>query len=338
MTTEPMTTPTDPIAAPSALDAAPARPLWQVILIRPVMMTVILLILEPIVASIFWPQSLDLGYILSTFTLTAPLALMALVLTLVIIAGEIDLSPASSMALTACVFAWVLQASVPFPIAVLVCVGLGLVLGLFNAFLVVYLRLPSLIATIGTLTFYRGLAQVLAGDASIKFPEWYMGLNLVTVFGIPVPDLIVTIAAILLALLLSATIFGRQIYQTGTNEIAAQHAGIRTRMIKTVLFVSLGVVSALAGMMFVSQLGTVRYDLGLGGELQMVLMAMLGGTYIFGGRGSILGTFLAAWLLSIMTNAMNTASWLPATQFCLLGVLLIVSIIITNFIYSRTQR
>jgi rhamnose transport system permease protein len=263
---------------------------------------------------------------------------MALVLTLVIIAGEIDLSPASSMALTACVFAWVLQAGVPFPLAVLICIGLGLGLGLFNALLVVYLRLPSLIATIGTLTFYRGLAQVLAGDASIKFPDWYQGLNLVTILGIPVPDLIVALAAILLALFLSATIFGRQIYQTGTNEVAAQHAGIRTRTIKTVLFAALGVVSALAGMMFTSQLGTVRYDLGLGGELQMVLMAMLGGTYIFGGRGSILGTFLAAWLLSIMTNAMNTASWLPATQFCLLGVLLIVSIIATNFIYSRTQR
>lgn len=339
MTTEPIAPMTEQISpAANALDAAPARPLWQVILIRPVMMTVILLILEPIVASVFWPQSLDLGYILSTFTLTAPLALMALVLTLVIIAGEIDLSPASSMALTACVFAAVLQAGVPFPLAVLICIGLGFVLGLFNAFLVVFLRLPSLIATIGTLTFYRGLAQVLAGDSSIKFPDWYMGLNLVTILGIPVPDLIVTLAAILLALLLSATIFGRQVYQTGTSEIAARHAGIRTRFIKSTLFVSLGVVSALAGMMFTSQLGTVRYDLGLGGELQMVLMAMLGGTYIFGGRGSILGTFLAAWLLSIMTNAMNTASWLPATQFCLLGVLLIVSIIATNFIYSRTQR
>ncbi|MEO8757371.1 MAG: ABC transporter permease [Devosia sp.] len=332
MTTEPISTTVTP------LDAAPARPLWQVILVRPVMMTVALLIIEPLVASVFWPQSLDLQYILSTFTLTAPLALMALVLTLVIIAGEIDLSPASSMALTACVFAAVQAAGVPFPLAVLICIGLGLALGLFNAFLVVYLRLPSLIATIGTLTFYRGLAQVLAGDASIKVPEWYMGLNLVTILGIPVPDLIVVLAAILLALLLSATIFGRQIYQIGTNEIAARHAGIRTRAIKTALFAALGVVSALAGMMFVSQLGTVRYDLGLGGELQMVLMAMLGGTYIFGGRGSIIGTLLAAWLLSIMTNAMNTASWLPATQFCLLGVLLIVSIIVTNFIYSRTQR
>lgn len=330
---------TEPIApTANALDAAPARPLWQVIFIRPVMLTVLLLLLEPIVARVFWPESLDLQYILSTFTLTAPLAMMALVLTLVIIAGEIDLSPASSMALTACVFAAVQQAGVPFPLAVLICVALGLVLGLFNAFLVVFLRLPSLIATIGTLTFYRGLAQVLAGDNSIKLPEWYMGLNLVTFLGIPLPDLIVLVAAVLLALLLGATIFGRQVFQIGTNEVAAQYAGIRTRTIKTTLFATLGVVSALAGMMFVSQLGTVRYDLGLGGELQMVLMAMLGGTYIFGGRGSILGTFLAGWLLSIMTNAMNTASWLPATQFCLLGVLLIVSIIITNFIYSRTQR
>ncbi|MBN8998793.1 MAG: ABC transporter permease [Rhizobiales bacterium] len=334
MTAEPTTS----VHSPSGSEAAPRRPRWQTILFQPVMMTVVLLILEPIVAGIFWPQSLDFGYILSTFTLTAPLALMALVLTLVIIAGEIDLSPASTMALTACVFAWVLQAGVPFPVAVLVCTGLGLLLGLFNAFLVVFLRLPSLIATIGTLTFYRGLAQVLAGDKSIKLPEWYMGLDLIKIAGIPVPDLMVTVAAIVLALVLGGTIFGRQIYQTGTNEVAARYAGIRTRRIKTVLFAALGLTSALAGMMFTSQLGTVRYDLGLGGELQMVLMAMLGGTYIFGGRGSILGTFLAAWLLSIMTNAMNTASWLPATQFCLLGVLLIVSIIATNFIYSRTQR
>jgi rhamnose transport system permease protein len=335
MTTE-TTQPMGGAVAP--VDAAPARPLWHVIIVRPVTLTIVLLILEPIVASVFWPESLNLQYVLSTFTLTAPLALMALVLTLVIVAGEIDLSPAASMALTACVFAAVQQAGVPFPLAAVICLVVGFLLGLFNAFLVVFLRLPSLIATIGTLTFYRGLAQVLAGDASIKFPEWYMGLNLVTVFGIPVPDLIVALAALALALLLGATIFGRQVYETGTNEIAAQHAGIRTRRIKTTLFVTLGVTSALAGMMFTSQLGTVRYDLGLGGELQMVLMAMLGGTYIFGGRGSILGTFLAAWLLSIMTNAMNTASWLPATQFCLLGVLLIVSIIATNFIYSRTQR
>jgi rhamnose transport system permease protein len=242
------------------------------------------------------------------------------------------------MALTACLFAWVLQAGLPMPLAVMICLGSGLLLGLFNGLLVIALQLPSLIVTIGTLIFYRGLAQVLAGDASIRLPDWYRGIDRVLWLGMPVPVIIFILASIVLALVLGATIVGRQIYQVGTSEIAAVHAGIRARRIKMALFVATGIVAALAGMLYTSRLGTVRYDLGQGGELQMVLMAMLGGTYIFGGRGSILGTFLAAWLLSIITTGMTTANWLPATQFCVLGVLLIVSIVATNFIYSRTQR
>ena len=141
-----------------------------------------------------------------------------------------------------------------------------------------------------------------------------------------------------LGVVLAGTIFGRQIYQIGTNEIAARHAGIRSRRIKLILFLMVGVVSAIAGMMTASRLGSVRYDLGLGGELQMVLMAMLGGTYIFGGRGTILGTFFAAWLLVIVSTGMIVANVLPAVQLVVLGLLLIVAIIATNFIYSRTQR
>ena len=150
--------------------------------------------------------------------------------------------------------------------------------------------------------------------------------------------MIFALEAIVLAIVLGGTIFGRQIYQIGTNEIAAQHAGIRTARIKLMLFLITGVVAAIAGIMTASRLGSVRYDLGLGGELQMVLMAMLGGTYIFGGRGTILGTFLAAWLLVIVSTGMIVANVLPAVQLVVLGILLIVSIIATNFIYSRTQR
>jgi len=141
-----------------------------------------------------------------------------------------------------------------------------------------------------------------------------------------------------LGLLLGTTIFGRQIYLIGTSEVAARHAGVRSTRIKIILFAMTGLTSAFAGLMTASRLGSVRYDLGLGGELQMVLMAMLGGTYIFGGRGTILGTFLAAWLLVIATTGMIVANWLPAYQLCVLGVLLIVSIIATNLIYSRTER
>jgi rhamnose transport system permease protein len=235
------------------------------------------------------------------------------------------------MALSACIFAWVLQAGMPMPVAVGAALLAGLAMGALNGVMVIGLQLPSIIVTIGTLTLYRGLAQVIAGDKSIRVPEWFIGINNVLVAGIPVPVIIFIVLSVILGLVLGTTIFGRQIYLVGTNDVAARHAGVRSRRIKMILFLLMGVTASVAGLMTASRLGSVRYDLGLGGELQMVLMAMLGGTYIFGGRGTILGTF-------IVTSGMIVANWLPAWQLCVLGVLLIISIIATNFIYSRTER
>ena len=319
-------------------EAAAPRPAWQTILIRPEMMTLLLLIIGIFVGSQLSEFFLDINYILKSFTLYAEFAIVALVLTMVIIAGEIDLSAASNMALSACLFAYAQQAGIPMPIAIVIGLAGGLLMGLFNALLIIGLQLPSIIVTIGTLTLYRGLAQIIAGDKSIRVPDWFIGINNVLVGGVPVPVFIFVVLSIILGLVLGTTIFGRQIYLVGTNEVAARHAGVRSKRIKIILFAITGLISAFAGLMTASRLGSVRYDLGLGGELQMVLMAMLGGTYIFGGRGTILGTFLAAWLLVIVTTGMIVANWLPAYQLCVLGVLLIVSIIATNLIYSRTER
>ncbi|MBN9315219.1 MAG: ABC transporter permease [Devosia sp.] len=325
-------------SAPSAQEAAPPRPAWQVLLIRPETMTLALLVLAVFAGAWLSPFFLDISYILRSFTLYAEFAIVALVLTMVIIAGEIDLSPAANMALSACVFAWLQQAGLPVPAAVAVGLAAGLAMGAFNGLMVIGLQLPSIIVTIGTLTLYRGLAQIIAGDKSIRVPEWFIGVDKIMVLGVPLPVVIFIVLALALGFLLSRTIVGRQIYQIGTNEVAARHAGIRSARIKFGLFLAVGLVSATAGMMTASRLGSVRYDLGLGGELQMVLMAMLGGTYIFGGRGTILGTFLAAWLLVLVSTGMIVANVLPAVQLVVLGILLVVSIIATNFIYSRTQR
>ncbi|HVW92619.1 MAG TPA: ABC transporter permease [Devosia sp.] len=333
-----MTTTEHPGTATAPTDIVPARPLWQVVLIRPETMTFVLLVIAFIVSSLLSPYFLDLRYILSSFTLTAEFSLVALVMTMVIIAGEIDLSPAANMALSACLFAWSYQAGLPMPLAILVGIGAGLLMGAFNAVMVIRFQLPSIIVTIGTLTLYRGIAQIIAGDESIRLPQYFIGVDQWLIAGIPAPDLLFVLVSICLGVVLGMTIWGRQIYQIGTNEIAAEHAGIRAKRIKFALFIAMGFASAVAGLITASRLGSVRYDLGNGGELQMVLMAMLGGTYIFGGRGSILGTFLAAWLLSVISTGMTTANLLPATQLCVLGVLLIVAIIATNFIYSRTQR
>ncbi len=319
-------------------EAAPARPPWQVLLFRPETMTLILLVLSLFGASALSPYFLDAGYILGSFALSAEFAMVALVLTMVIIAGEIDLSPASNMALSACLFAYAQQAGLPMPLAIGIGVVSGLIMGLINGVMVILLQLPSIIVTIGTLTLYRGVAQVIAGDKSIRVPEWYIGINKLTVLGMPSTVFMFIVLSIVLGLVLGTTVFGRQIYLIGTNEVAARHAGIRTRRIKMILFLAMGLASSVAGLLTASRLGSVRYDLGLGGELQMVLMAMLGGTYIFGGRGTILGTFLAAWLLVVVATGMTVANLLPAVQLTVLGLLLIVSIIATNAIYSRTQR
>lgn len=319
-------------------ELAPARPTWHIVLVRPETMTFLLLLFGLVGASFLSPFFLDASYILRSFTLTAEMSIVALVLTMVVISGEIDLSPAANMALSACIFAWVQDAGVPLPIAVIVGLMAGLAMGALNAFMSIRMQLPSIIVTIGTLIFFRGIAQVIAGDRSIRVPDSFIGINNVMIAGIPLPVLIFVVVAIFLGLVLGTTAVGRQIYQIGTNQQAALHAGINAKRIKVGLFLVLGMVSAAAGIMAASRLGSVRYDLVLGGELQMVLMAMLGGTYIFGGRGTILGTFLAAWLLVIVSTGMTVANLLPAIQLTVLGILLIVAIIATNFIYARTQR
>lgn len=327
----------DMVATP-ARELAPARPTWHIVLVRPETMTFLLLVFGLVGASILSPFFLDVNYILRSFTLTAEMSIVALVLTMVVISGEIDLSPAANMALSACIFAWVQDAGTPLPLAVLTGLLAGLAMGGLNAFMSIRMQLPSIIVTIGTLIFYRGLAQVIAGDSSIRVPDSFIGINAIMVLGIPLPVVIFVVVAVILGLVLGTTVIGRQIYQIGTNPEAALHAGIHTRRIKVGLFLLLGVVSAAAGIMAASRLGSVRYDLVLGGELQMVLMVMLGGTYIFGGRGTILGTFLAAWLLVIVSTGMTVANLLPAIQLTVLGILLIIAIIATNFIYARTQR
>ena len=314
------------------------RPRWHVLLVRPESMTFLLLVFGLIGASMLSPFFLDVNYILRSFTLTAEMSIVALVLTMVVISGEIDLSPAANMALSACLFAWANDAGLALPLAVMLGLLAGLLMGAINAFMSIRLQLPSIIVTIGTLIFYRGVAQIIAGDSSIRLPDGFVGINNVMLFGVPLPVVIFIVAAIILGLVLGTTVIGRQIYQIGTNQQAALHAGINANRIKVGLFLLLGVVSAAAGIMAASRLGSVRYDLVAGGELQMVLMAMLGGTYIFGGRGTILGTFLAAWLLVIVSTGMTVANMLPAIQLTVLGILLIVAIIATNFIYARTQR
>jgi len=334
-----MTTAPVNYSEPGSHEAAPLRPRWQLIVFRPETMTFILLIVATIGASWLSPFFADVDYVLESFGYYSEYAMVALVLTMVIISGEIDLSGAAMMALSACLFGIAYRSGLPIAVAMLVSLASGAAMGAFNGVLVLRYQLPSIIVTIGTLTLFRGLAQVIAGDRSIgKFPKWFVGIDYTYFMALPIPVIIFGLSALALAVVLGMTILGRQIYQIGTSPVAAQHAGIRVNRIKMGLFVAMGIVSALAGLLTASRLGSVRYDLATGAELQMVLIVMLRGTYIFGGRGSIVGTFLAAWLLVILATGMTVANIAINAQLTVMGLLLIISIIATNAIYSRSQR
>ena len=305
---------------------------------RPESATLGLLVLAYVVAGLLSPFGADASFILESSTYYVELCLVALVLTMVIIAREIDLSVASMMALSACVFAAVHEHGASMPVAMVCSVAAGALMGAFNGMLVTVFRLPSIIVTIGTLILFRGLAQVMAGDRSIGgFPEWFVGIDLRALGIVPLPVLIFSGAALAIGLFLARTICGRQIYQMGTNPVAALHAGIRVDRIRMSLFIASGVVAAVAGLMSASRLGSVRYDMALGGELQMVLIVMLGGTSIYGGRGTILGTFLASWLLVVIATGMTVANIAINTQLTVFGLLLILAIIGTNAIHARAR-
>jgi rhamnose transport system permease protein len=217
--------------------------------------------------------------------------------------------------------------------AMLAAVALGAVLGAFNGFLVTRVGLPSLAVTIGTLTLYRGIAQgILPTDTIGGFPTYLTNIGVVPIPGTHVPYSIAFFAAltIVFAVVLHATPLGRAIFAIGAGQEAALFAGIRVRRIKFCLFVLSGVLSGLAGVLWSLRFASARYDSGIGLELLVITIVLLGGVSIFGGRGTIAGVVVAVAVLGCLQTAL-TADQMPAQdQNIVVGALLIASVILPN--------
>lgn len=312
------------------------------ILAQPELVTVALLVLAFIIGAVISPFFLDVRFLLNYTSLFIEVGIMAIGMTFVIISGNIDLSVASALALVSCV-AGVLyfDLSVPMGLTILIALGVGAVLGWFNGILVARVKLPSLAVTLATLALYRGAAQVLVGDDSrprlawsrdIAFPEWFVGIHRRYIPGtpIPVPLMIFLVLAIILGVVLHKTVFGRWIYATGTNEEAAYYSGVPTERIKILIFTISGLLSGLAGLIMVSRLGVARYDHARGWELDVITAVVLGGTDIFGGRGSMFGTVVAYFLLVFLRTGMGVANIKAESQLAVIGTMLVIAIIISN--------
>ncbi len=281
------------------------------------------------------PHFLDARYLLDQTSLYMETGLMALAMTLLIIGGQIDLSVAANLALTAVISAKLFtSAHVPMGVAMFILAPLiGTGLGLFNGVLVAFLRLPSLVVTLGTLALYRGLAHVLVGDHSISgFPDWFVGVDYRLAFGIvPAPLLIFAAFALAFAILLHRTVFGRNVYALGINEAGAFFSGLAVKPVNLSLFAISGFMSGIGAVIMLSRLSVARYDLASGDELTVITAVVLGGTDIFGGRGTIFGTVIALFLLGILRSGMGLADVSAEKQLAITGTLLIASVLLSRF-------
>lgn len=278
------------------------------------------------------PYFLGVGNIVNLFQLSIEKIIVALVMTLIIISGEIDLSVASVMGLAACVLAWLFQMGVPMPLALLAALASGVVCGLFNGFWIAYVGLPSLAVTLAGLIGYRGVARILVEDRSIgNYPEWFNTLGQQELIGpLTLSIIIFILLFIFVAIVLHRSGLGRLIYVIGNSPDAARYSGVRVRRVKMALFVASGFVAALAGLLYAARLGSVRGDMAQGFELDIITMVLLGGVSIFGGSGNFLGVGLSILVILSLRNGMGLANITGNTQTSVIGALLILSVLLPN--------
>ncbi|MCB0132803.1 MAG: ABC transporter permease, partial [Caldilineaceae bacterium] len=239
----------------------------------------ILLIISAIANMLLTPYYLSVNNIVNLFMLSIEKIIVALVMTLVIINAEIDLSVASLMGLAACILAFLWSLGVGMPVAIVVALLAGTLAGLFNGFWIAKVGLPSLAVTLAGLIGFRGAARILVEDRSIgDFPAWFDRLGQQPLVG-PLPFallLFIVLYAVVLIILQSSS-FGRYIYVIGNNLDVARYSGVRVTRVKLLIFMASGFISALAGVLFAARLGAVRGDLALGFELDIITMVLLGG-------------------------------------------------------------
>jgi rhamnose transport system permease protein len=274
------------------------------------------------------------GYDLFNLALTSgEVAIMALPMTLIIISGEIDLSVASTMGMASALLGYLWGKGWPMLAIFVVVAIVGAAAGLFNGLLVTRLGLPSLAVTIGTLTLYRGIATIILGPNTISnFPAHYtnIGVNPVLHTGLPFSAVCFVVLAVIFGVVLHATPAGRSIYAMGNSADAALFAGIRVKRIKTLLFVASGVICSFAGVLLTFRLDTAVQNNGLGLELQVIAIVLLGGVSIFGGKGTIAGVVLAVLAFAGIQYALLLTSFNQEAFGVVVGALLLLSVFVPN--------
>jgi rhamnose transport system permease protein len=261
------------------------------------------------------------------------IAIMALPLLLIVMIGEIDLSVASMLGLAGAVMGALYQHGASIGLAMVAALAVGVVGGALMGYLVARLGLPSIAVTIGGLTLFRGLAEVILPNPTTKaFPTGLSNLGVQPIGGTQLAwsAAIFIVLAIVCGIVLHATPLGRSLYAMGLQPEAAAFAGIRVKRITFGLYVLSGLVCAFAGILFTLKNSSASYSAGSGLELTVVAIVLFGGVSIFGGRGSVLGVVLSVVIVGALQQALTQMQVQAEVQNIVTGALLLISVLVPN--------
>ena len=289
----------------------------------------LLLLVEVAVFAIFGVNFATGANAFELVRLTVELGLLTLALTPVLVTGGIDLSVGSLMGLAAVVFGMCWRdAHLPVPLAALAALATGAAAGGLNAILIARLHLPPLIVTLGTFSLYRGAAEVLTGgvDNFTGFPESFLFLGQGYFWGgIPAQLPFLLIATVAFWLILQRSVIGRGFYAIGLAPEGARHAGIPVERRLTQVYLLSGFTASAAAIIYVAHMGQAKADAGTGMELTAITAVVLGGTSIFGGRGSIQGSVLGLAAIAVLQNGLRLSALPAELGGILIGGLLLVT-------------
>jgi len=300
-------------------------------------MLALVLVLEIVLFSFLSPYFLSVDTLSdATFNFTER-ALVALPLALLIIAGEIDISVAGIIALASVAMGFAAEAGAGTATLAFIGLGTGLVAGCINGALVTMARVPSIVATIGTMTLFRGAAYAALGDRVLKnYPESFSAFGQGYLAGPVSIELALFVAcAIFYALYLHGTRFGRAIFAMGANPVATRFSGIRVDRYRFMLFALTGLAAGLAAVLLTSRLGSTRPSIAQGWELEIISIVILGGVSVWGGKGSILGVVLAALVFGLVTFGLGLMNIPGIVMSIFTGTLLILVVAVPALLGRR---
>ncbi|MDW4498807.1 ABC transporter permease [Sulfitobacter sp. D35] len=297
---------------------------------REALLVAVILALLALIATRF-PGFVDPANLARVFNDTAPLILLALGQTIVILTRCIDLSVAANLALTGMVVAMLNAAipGVPVPAIIAVALCLGAVMGAINGLIVWKLSIPPIVVTLGTMTIYRGIIFVISGGEWVNSHEMsaaFTGFPRAEILGLPVLGWIAVLASAFFIVVINRTALGRAFYAVGGNPNAAVYTGLDVGRTQFLAFVISGTLAGLTGYLWVARYSVAYVDIAGGFELEVVAACVIGGIAIAGGAGTLVGAFLGAIFLGIIKNALPVIGVSPFWQLAISGSAIVIAV------------